>query len=102
MADDLIRPIITSGSSDIFRPDPRVPVQGGNARVVKLVPIGCDGSTAPCIWRSRKTLQIGQEDGSRVPGSECLLLINKDPPTVMRAEVPDVAWQHFQDGLVEW
>jgi hypothetical protein len=41
-------------------------------------------------------------DGSKTPACECLLLLSRDPPTVMRAEVALDAWQHFGECLVEW
>jgi len=98
MADHIIR---ISGN-DVFRPKSDGPVKGGHSRVVPSVPIGDDGSTAPCIWKSPKKMQITLQDGSKVPARECLLLISKSPPTVMRAEVAEAAWATFGECLVEW
>jgi hypothetical protein len=99
MSDDLVVPI---RPSEVFRPSRGSPVRGGHTRVVPAVPVGDDGSTAPCIWRSPRQVQMTAADGSKTPACECLLLLSRDPPTVMRAEVALDAWQHFGECLVEW
>ena len=94
--------VIPIRPSEMFRPSAGAPVHGGNTRVVPAVPLGGDGSTAPCIWRSPRTIQMTSESGDKTPACECLLLVSKDPPTVMRAEVALDAWRSFGECLVEW
>ena len=94
--------VIPISTGDIAKPSKEGPVRGGGSRLVPAVPIGKDGATVPCIWKSPYAIQIADENGGRTPAHECLLLMAKNPPTVMRAEVADSAWQHFGECLVEW
>jgi hypothetical protein len=101
MADDVVEIPISSG--DLFRPDETNTVAGGGTRLVKMVPIDEDGHTRlPCIWRSRSAARGTDKHGSPIQVNACLLLASKSPPCVMAAEVAVDAWQHFQDGPVEW
>ena len=97
---DLSIPISIPGK--IFQIDNSAPVHGGGTRLVPFVPVGDDGSTLPCIWKSHTIIQATLSDGNHVPAFECLLLISRCPATVVRAEVPIDSWQHFRNGPVEW
>jgi hypothetical protein len=99
MSSSLEIPII---NGPFFSRDENAPVRGGNLRFVPMVPVGNDGTRLPCIWKSRETIQATLHDDSKVPAHECLLLIARNPVTVIRAEVAADSWQHFEQGLVEW
>lgn len=86
----------------IFTPDERLTVSGGGTRLVPMVPVGNDGTTLPCIWKSHYTVQAELGDGSKVLANECLLLLNRNPIATIRAEVAVEAWQHFSTGPIEW
>jgi hypothetical protein len=89
-------------SGPVFSPVALQPVQGGNSRMVPMVPIGDRGERLPCMWKSHYIVQAELSDGSRVPANECLLLLSKNPITTIRAEVAVDAWQHFDTGIIEW
>ena len=93
---------IPQSGGEVFARDLKAPVRGGGTRIVPSVPVGDDGSTLPCIWKSTEVTQAEMSDGSKVPANECLLLVSKSPPTVMRGIVPLAAWQLFGECLVEW
>lgn len=99
MADKVIP--IEMGNT-IFQRDEQRTVQGGGTRLVPLVPVSNDGSTMPCIWKSRYIIQAELADGNKVAAHECLLLVSRNPILTMRAEVAVDSWQHFGQGPVEW
>lgn len=98
MADHVIS---ISGAGELFRPDETRTVAGGGTRLVKMIPINEDVKL-PCIWRSHKVTKSTDRDGNVIQVNQCLLLVCKNPPAVMAAEVAVDAWHNFPSGPVEW
>jgi hypothetical protein len=94
---------ISVDAGELFRPDETRTVAGGGTRLVKMVPVDNIGKTRlPCIWRSRVVTDGFDIGGGKIRVNACLLLVSKNPPTVLAAEVAVDAWQHFPEGPVEW
>lgn len=94
--------IIPVSTNSLFKPDPLRPVQGGNTRLVPLIPIGEGKEHLPCIWKSHDVKDGTDSSGQTIRVYECLLLVSRNPVLTLRAEVAVEAWQHFSLGPVEW
>jgi hypothetical protein len=96
------RPIVIPISAgSLLGHDPLPPAQGGDTRMVPMVPVG-EGKLLPCIWKSHAIKNGIDHGGQSIRVHECLLLASRDPLLTLRAEVAVESWQHFGHGPVEW
>jgi hypothetical protein len=98
MADSLIIPL-----GEIFHPNENRPVQGGGSRMVPLVDTNSIYGKCPCIWRSTEPVMASlKENSSPELAYECLLLISRDPPQTLHAQIEAAAFKIFPQIPVEW
>lgn len=96
--DNIVIPI---SPGELFQSDPVRAVQGGNTRMVPLVPIG-NGRLLPCIWKSHEVTTGNDPHDQPIRVHQCLLLVSREPLLTLRAEVEVEAWKQFTTGPIEW